>query len=306
MNLPNQDPNKTDPQRETLITLNACSGLARESVCRLAQDLDSWLFPSSKRSPHSQISVARQLGLPQAQMRKAFQVCRKSAEIAHHEDNAARKSGATIVTILDSNYPAALRDLDLPPPVLYVRGRIPDRPCIAIVGSRNANSYALEVADQFGYHLAASGICVVSGFARGVDVAAHRGALRAQNGRTLAVLGCGLTVDYPRGRSHLVTEVSTQGAVISEFPLDQPPLARNFPLRNRIIAALSLGTLVVQAEARSGSLITARLALSLGRDVYAVRRYWRSSHCRLPQVAQLQNRCRRMGLREALGQPQSG
>ncbi len=270
MTSPEQDPKDTALQRQTLIALNASCDLARESVCRLAQDLSLWLFPSSKQPRRSQTSFARELGLPRSQMRKAFQVCRHATHIAQQEIDAAHRSSATIVTILDSGYPAALRDLDLPPPVLYVRGRIPDQPCIAIVGSRHANSYALEVADQFGYHLAATGVCVISGFARGVDVAAHRGALRAENGRTVAVLGCGLAVDYPRGRTQLVTEVSTLGAIISEFPLDQPPLPRNFPIRNRIIAALSLGTLVVQAVARSGSLITARLALSLGREVYAV------------------------------------
>jgi DNA processing protein len=178
--------------------------------------------------------------------------------------------GGRILTIFDAGYPPALHCLDQPPLVLYVRGELPERPGIAIVGSRRADAYGLEMAELFARHLAARGLTIVSGFAVGIDQAAHRGALAATGGRTLACLGCGLDVDYPRGRRRLAARIARAGAVVSEFPLGYPPLAHNFPIRNRLIAALSLGTLVVRAAARSGSLITARLAAELGRDVYAI------------------------------------
>lgn len=118
--------------------------------------------------------------------------------------------------------------------------------------------------------MAYTGLTVVSGFARGIDAAAHRGALSATGGRTVAVLGCGLDIDYPRGHKSLSGQIATRGAVVSEFPFGTRPAPRNFPVRNRIIAALGVGTLVVEATPRSGSLITARMASDLGRDVYAV------------------------------------
>jgi DNA processing protein len=154
--------------------------------------------------------------------------------------------------------------------VLYIRGRVPSSPAVAIVGSRRATPQGLEVAELFGRELAACGLAVVSGFARGIDLAAHRGALTAPNGRTVAVLGCGLDIDYPRGRHRIRHKLTSSGALISEFPFGAQPRAWNFPIRNRIIAALSLGTLVVEGTPKSGSLITARLALDLGRDVYAI------------------------------------
>jgi DNA processing protein len=173
------------------------------------------------------------------------------------------------VTLLDGDYPERLRQLALPPPVLYLRGALPAAPAVAVVGSRNADPYGVEVATLFARSLAAAGVVVVSGFARGVDAAAHRGAL-AGGGSTVAVLGCGVDVAYPRGHGKLGAEVAARGALLSELPCGAPPLAHHFPVRNRIIAALAEGTLVVEATPRSGSLITARLALELGRDVYAV------------------------------------
>jgi DNA processing protein len=176
-----------------------------------------------------------------------------------------------ILTPEDSGYPAPLRDLTLPPPVLYVRGALAsERPAVAIVGSRRMDPYGREAATLFARELAAAGLSIVSGFAHGVDATAHRGALAAPGGHTVAVLGTGLGVDYPRGHRRLGDEVAGRGALLSEFPCGARPQSWTFPVRNRIIAALAAATLVVQAAPRSGSLITARLALELGRDVWAV------------------------------------
>ena len=168
-------------------------------------------------------------------------------------------------------YPAALGHLALPPPVLSVRGAAePFRgPAVAVVGSREASEYGLEAAELFARGLAAAGVTVVSGFARGIDAAAHRGAL-AGGGSTVAVLGCGLGVDYPRGHARLGEQIAAAGALVSEFACGTAPRGWHFPVRNRIIAALSAGTLVVEATARSGSLVTARHALDIGREVWAV------------------------------------
>jgi len=153
--------------------------------------------------------------------------------------------------------------------VLNVRGTLPEQPAVAIVGSRRADAYGREAAEWFGRELAARGLAIVSGYARGADEAAHRGALEA-DGVTVAVLGCGLDVDYPRGRRRLTARLLERGAMVSEYPFGTQPLGRNFPIRNRVIAACALGTLVIQATARSGSLITARYAMEFGRDLYAL------------------------------------
>ncbi|HKI86985.1 MAG TPA: DNA-processing protein DprA, partial [Thermoanaerobaculia bacterium] len=171
---------------------------------------------------------------------------------------------------VDPSYPTALLHLDLPPPVLYRRGRLLDHPRLAVVGSRAATRYGIEAAGTLSCEIAASGVSVVSGMARGIDAAAHQGALAAVTGRTIGILGCGIDVPYPRGHRALAARVAERGALLSEFGLGVEPRPWHFPVRNRLIAALSAGTLVVEAAARSGSLITARLALELGREVFAV------------------------------------
>ena len=189
------------------------------------------------------------------------------------ENAKAQEAGATIVTLVDAGYPSTLADLGLhAPPVLYVRGKLGKSPGLAIVGSRKADAYGLEVATWFARRLAAAGLTIISGFARGIDQAAHRAALsaRAGTGRTVAVLGCGLDVDYPRNSRRTAAEIARRGALVTEFPLGWQPRPWHFPIRNRIIAALGFASIVVRAASRSGSLITARLALDLGREVYAV------------------------------------
>lgn len=251
--------------RNLLIALNTGRNLARESICKLARSPQYWLSREE-----SLATVAARLEVPLADLRTARQLVRSGRSLAHRERRRADRLDASIVTLADPSYPPSLRHLDLPPPVLYCRGAIPKAPAVAIVGSRRATRSGLDIAELFGRELAACGLCVVSGFARGIDLAAHRGALSTPAGETIAVLGCGLDVDYPRGRRRIISRITARGALVTEFPFGAEPLARNFPIRNRIIAALSLGTLVVQGTPRSGSLITARLALDLGRDVYAV------------------------------------
>ena len=177
-----------------------------------------------------------------------------------------------ILTIQDAGYPNRLRNIYDPPCLLYVRGRLPafdDEASIAVVGTRDCTPYGVSCAEKLGYGLAAGGAVVVSGLARGVDSAALRGALRA-GGTVTAVLGNGLDVVYPPENQYLYEDVAAAGALISEYPPGTPPEAKHFPVRNRIMSGLCLGTLVVEAPARSGALITAGTALEQGRDVFAV------------------------------------
>jgi DNA processing protein len=190
---------------------------------------------------------------------------------AREQARAAAACDARLVLLGDAEYPALLRPIDLPPPFLLVRGEIlrEDGLATAIVGSRRATPYGLRTAEQLGGELGTRGVTVVSGLARGVDTAAHRGALGA-GGRTIAVLGSGVDVVYPPENRRLAADIVRAGAVVSQFPMGTAPLPLHFPARNRVIAGLTLGTVVVEAAERSGALITARCAGELGREVYAV------------------------------------
>jgi len=187
------------------------------------------------------------------------------------QPSASLALAGKIIALADERYPELLRAIPDPPAVLYCDG-VPepgDRQAVAIVGSRQATPYGLRVTDALAGELSALGFTIVSGFARGIDAAAHRAAL-ATGGRTIAVLGCGLDVDYPPGHASLHAEIAASGAVLTEFIAGTPPRATNFPRRNRIISGLALGVVVVEAAEDSGSLITARLALEQGREVFAV------------------------------------
>lgn len=181
--------------------------------------------------------------------------------------------GITAICPEDESYPAQLHNITDPPLVLFMRGQLQDRDLhsVAIVGSRKCSQYGREQADRFASLLAGAGVTVVSGGARGIDSMAHRGALRHPQGRTIAVLGCGLDIAYPSENVDLLTEIASRGAVLSEYPLGTPPLAENFPRRNRIVSGMSRGVLVVEADVRSGALITARLAADdQNRPVFAI------------------------------------
>jgi DNA processing protein len=175
-----------------------------------------------------------------------------------------------IVTLSDPQYPPLLREIPDPPPFLYVHGRLdPAERHLAVVGSRNATAYGISTTRRLCSDLATHGLIVVSGMARGIDTAAHTGALQGQ-GRTVAVLGSGLEKIYPIENKLLFHKIAENGAVVSEFPLQTEPEPHNFPMRNRIISGVALGTVIVEATRNSGSLITARLATDQGREVFAV------------------------------------
>ncbi|MDP2760506.1 MAG: DNA-processing protein DprA [Sideroxyarcus sp.] len=176
-----------------------------------------------------------------------------------------------ILTLADADYPQALLNIADPPLLLYVKGRLDllNAASLAIVGSRNATTQGLRNAEAFAKSASGAGLCVISGLAQGIDAAAHRGGLQAK-GASVAVVGTGLDKVYPASNRELAHQLAQQGCLVSEFPLGTPPLPANFPRRNRIISGLSLGCLVVEASLQSGSLITARMALEQGRDVFAI------------------------------------
>jgi DNA processing protein len=194
----------------------------------------------------------------------------KSQDRARQEWTRAQELGIDIIDILDPAYPPLLREIFDPPIILYIRGKgwDPDVPQVAIVGTRRPTGYGLNCAERLSEDLAQRGIAVTSGLARGIDASAHRGALRA--GVTFAVFGSGLDFIYPKENRKLAENTEEKGAVLSEFPLGTPPAPQNFPIRNRIIAGMSLGVVVVEAAEYSGSLITVRLALESNREVFAV------------------------------------
>lgn len=197
---------------------------------------------------------------------------RKSAE---YELEKAARLQVKIIAKGDENYPENFNQLNDAPPVIYVKGRtdILNYPAmVSIVGARNASVNGRKIASKIAYDLTESEIIVVSGMARGIDAAAHKGALFAkkEHGTTIAVLGTGVDVAYPKENQGLYEQICAQGAVVSEFALGTQPQAANFPRRNRLVSALSAGTLVVEASLNSGSLITARMALEQGKDIFAV------------------------------------
>lgn len=175
------------------------------------------------------------------------------------------------ITIDDTEYPKLLKNIHRPPKQLYVNGSLleTDEVAVALVGSRRASLYGLEMSEKLGYELALRGVTVVSGMARGIDTAAHRGALKAK-GRTIAVMGSGHGHIYPAENNKLYGEIVRHGAVVTEFEDDMAPLAYNFPQRNRIISGMSLGIVVIEAAKDSGALITASLAAEQGREVFAL------------------------------------
>lgn len=182
-----------------------------------------------------------------------------------------RAQGTSVLTWEDEDYPRLLQQIYDPPPMLYVKGQLlpEDEWAVAVVGTRAATTYGREAAMRIAGGLARNGVTIVSGLARGIDSTAHRAALDA-GGRTIGVLGCGLDIAYPPENRGLAAQITQQGALVSEYALGTPPERGNFPPRNRIIAGMSLGTVIVEAGRRSGALITADYALDQGREVFAV------------------------------------
>jgi DNA processing protein len=229
--------------------------------------------------------ILKRFGLPQAVLaypRSTFAgLLSPDAVSALDSDDVARaveramtwaeQAGNSVVALSDAGYPGLLLEIPDPPPLLYARGRIEllAKAGLAVVGSRNATAQGLRDAERFARAFSEAGLTIVSGLAQGVDAAAHRGGLAA-SGSTIAVVGTGCDVLYPKGNSLLAERIAVEGLLLSEFPLGTPALPHNFPRRNRLISGLSRGCLVVEAAIASGSLITARSAAEQGRDVFAI------------------------------------
>jgi len=197
---------------------------------------------------------------------------RQPMSAAAKELAQVRDTGCHLVTWDDPIYPQRLREIYDPPPLLYVRGNMEllGRHLISIVGARRPTPYGNQMAERLGRDLAARGLVVVSGLARGIDACAHQGALSTPAGTTIGVLGCGIDVIYPKENKKLFAEIERRGALISEFPMGTFPGAQNFPIRNRVIAGMSLGIVCVEGSEYSGSLITSRLGMEFGREVFGV------------------------------------
>ena len=228
-------------------------------------------------SPENVLSASvNELSAVEGMNRDAVDAIRLAAQGEHDDDVHKEiawlcKQGIRLVLLDDPEYPRPLREISSPPPLLYIWGTyVPeDILAVGIVGSRQASDYGCRCASEISAALAERGLTIVSGLAAGVDTSAHKGALRA-NGRTLAVLGNGVKICYPRHNKELAKQIRQSGALISEFPYDTSPLGRNFPPRNRVISGLSLGVVIVEAGRHSGALHTARYALDQNRDVFAI------------------------------------
>jgi DNA processing protein len=245
------------------LALSLTRGLGGEGARRLLQEFGSpdAVFAASKGSLKSLVKTDIA-----AEICKGIDDDAVKPALAWLEDDHNH-----IVTLADSDYPQALLNIPDPPLLLYVKGRLDllNKPALAVVGSRNATPQGINNAEAFANSLSDAGLCIVSGLAHGIDAAAHRGALRGV-GSSIALVGTGLDKVYPAANRELAHALAQQGALVSEFPLGTPPLAANFPRRNRLISGMSLGCLVVEASLQSGSLITARLALEQGREVFAI------------------------------------
>lgn len=264
-------PHALPPAARGLLTLTLVPGMGPVRIARVLEAFGS--FERVRAASHTEL--ARVPGIGDKTARAMLEGIKHSDTLVDRELERVAQAGATIVTLADDGYPSLLRAIPAAPPVLSVRGQLRpgdlDRYPVAIVGSRGCTHYGIEQAARFAGSLARSGLTVVSGGARGIDTAAHRGAIDA-GGRTIAVLGCGIVKCYPPENADLFARIADgNGAVISELPADTGPNADNFPARNRIISGLALGVLVIEAGLKSGALITARHAADdHGREVMGV------------------------------------
>jgi DNA processing protein len=273
--------------RDYWLALNLVPGVSSTHLYRLVEHFES---PEEVLSaPVEELAQVQGLNPKVAEKIKDFDwkaaLDKELALIEEHE--------ISIITLDDPAYPENLKTIFDPPLVLYIKGSLEeeDRYSVAIVGSRRGTAYGRLMTEQLASQLVERGLTIVSGMARGIDSAAHRGALAA-GGRTIAVLGCGLDIVYPPENHQLMQSITQSGAAISEFPLSTPPNSYNFPVRNRIISGLSLGVVVVEAALRSGTMITVGCALEQGREVFAVpgqvtSKYSQGTHAMIKQGAKL-------------------
>lgn len=250
----------------SLLILNQVSGVNAKSIQEMLcyfGSLDAIVSPCALQ----EIAARSSFG---ARFAKKIRFLQESFNV-HRELAAIKKYDVEILSFEDPGYPKLLCEISDPPLLLYKRGTfdLNAQPCLSIVGSRNASLYGRDTTGKFSRSIGTHGITVVSGLARGIDACAHMGVLQG-GGKTVAVLGCGVDIIYPRSNYKIFENILVHGAIISEYPMGMRPAPYMFPLRNRIIAGMSQGVLVVEASKRSGSLITSRLALEEGRDVYSV------------------------------------
>jgi len=251
--------------REALVALNLIEGIGPVRVRLLLDHFGD--APAVLRASRQQLMQVRGIGEESADAIANWEkTIALDAELKRIAD-----FGCRIVAQQDEEYPALLRQIYDPPPVLYVKGQMlpKDKNAVALVGSRMTTHYGIEAARKLGYQLAYLGVTVVSGGARGIDSAAHQGALAAK-GRTIAVLGTGINLVTPPENAKLFEQIAANGAVVTQFPFNRPGDKQSFPIRNRIVAGMTLGTVVVEANLTSGALITANFANEYGRQVFAV------------------------------------
>jgi len=251
--------------REALVALNLIEGVGPVRVRQLLEHFGE--APAILRADHRQLLQVRGIGEETA---AAIAGWEKNVDLAAELKRVA-EFGCRVLIQSDPEYPERLRQIYDPPTVLYIRGelRAGDKNCVALVGSRMTTHYGIEVARKLAYQLAYLGVAVVSGGARGIDSAAHQGALTAK-GRTIAVLGTGINLVTPPENAKLFDQIAESGALVTQFPFNRPGDRQSFPIRNRIVAGMTLGTVVVEANLTSGALITANFANEYGRQVFAV------------------------------------
>ncbi len=251
--------------KEAFLALNLLPKIGPIRVRRLLErfSVPEQILAASRADLSAVPGIGREMAEQIADWENQIDLVEEQRRIADH--------GISLLTMDDDDYPAALREIYDPPFLLYLRGRIErrDAAAVGVVGSRRTTHYGKEQAKKLSFQLAKAGFCIVSGLARGIDTAAHEAALAA-GGRTIAVLGSGIGHVYPPENQALADKITESGAVVSEFPVLYVPDKQSFPLRNRIVSGMSQGLLVVEAPARSGSLITANQALEQGRTVFAV------------------------------------
>jgi DNA processing protein len=246
------------------VGFNLVKGIGAVRFRRLLQE-----FESLEKAWHAPSDTLRRLGFGEKHLEN-YHLIRSQVDLDRYWQ-ALRAKDIQVITWMDENYPRLLKEIDQSPPVLYVRGElsVSDEIAVAVVGTRRVTRYGRQIAEEIAAGLAQSGVTVVSGLARGVDILAHQAAVDA-GGRTIAVLGCGVDRIYPPEHRRYADRIILQGALVSDYPPGTQPDATNFPPRNRIISGLSLAVVVVEAGEKSGALITASFAAEQGRDVFAV------------------------------------
>jgi DNA processing protein len=251
--------------REALVALNMIEHVGPVRVRQLLEHFGE--APAILRASKSQLLYVRGIGEETAESISNWE---KSVDLAGELKRIA-DFGCHVLTQADENYPPSLREIYDPPIVLYIKGTLTakDKNGVAMVGSRMTTHYGIEVARKLAYQLAYVGVTVVSGGARGIDTAAHQGAMSAK-GRTIAVLGTGINIIFPPENVELFERIAANGAVVTQFPFNRKADKQSFPIRNRIVAGMTLGTVVVEANLTSGALITANFATEYGRQVFAV------------------------------------